>query len=346
MASGQASAGTVTGAAGAAGADDGWKTVSGGTDDGWKTVSGPEPEAVAAAKPKLSDRAKDKAKHSLTGGLSREERAAQPKGYSMAEMASDAYSGPLAIIGGAGIADEAATALKAASPGIKAGAKALAPVITKAARDTVAGMAGAYAAKKGAEDLGFSGWLSNVAGAIGFFAGARTLEGILGRETFEKIAYKAYEEDFGSSPKTGGEKLIAKGRARAKVNAAANAYKHETGASGATPPGRAPPRPNPASPAGLATEPKAPASAPPPVGTSPAAEGSSYSFTHPKESMTDVRKQLFSNTQQLTIPNDQVRVRFTQLHGHGISTGTYEEIQQFNEYIAKNGKLPGKEGVK
>ena len=81
-------------------------------------------------------------------------------------------------------------------------------------------------------------------------------------------------------------------------------------------------------------------------GTEPAAEGSSYGFTHPKESLTDVRKQLFSNTQQQKIPNDQVRVRFTQLHGHGISAGTYEEIQQFNEYIARNGKLPDAPSVK
>jgi hypothetical protein len=75
-------------------------------------------------------------------------------------------------------------------------------------------------------------------------------------------------------------------------------------------------------------------------GSGAGGNGSSYGFTHPKESLTDVRKQLFSNTQQQQIPNDQVRVRFTQLHGHGISAGTYDEIQQFNEYIAKNGKLP------
>jgi hypothetical protein len=88
--------------------------------------------------------------------------------------------------------------------------------------------------------------------------------------------------------------------------------------------------------------PKQEGAAPAPEGTAPAdaPNGSNYGFTHPKESLTDVRKQLFSNTQQMKIPNDQVRVRFTQLHGHGISQATYDEVQEFNEYIAKNGKLP------
>ncbi len=93
-----------------------------------------------------------------------------------------------------------------------------------------------------------------------------------------------------------------------------------------------------------------PASSSPPAGT--ATEGSSYSFTHPKDSITDLQKQVFSRISQIAKKkgiserayNLQGRERFEKLYGHGISTANNKELQEFNEYIANNGKLPPVKG--
>ena len=445
MASGQASNGTVASATGATGVDDGWKTVSGpagGGDDGWKTVSGPEPEATAT-KPKLSDRAKDKAKHSLTGGLSHEERAAQPKGYSMGEMASDAYSGPLAVMGLEGVGAAGAGLVKAGGQLLK-GSVGPALQAARPALGLIAGFGTGYGVDRAARALGAPGWVAEsiatlaaieVGGKVGMSPEMTArlknsgFKGIIERwingEPKPNEVNEFYKAKYGKLPETGEEILTAKTEAAdfkkqvaaklkaardpevqkaAKIKESADQYRAERGPlperkpieakladipegpdvkHTAPEPGRrpAPPARKPTlkertagrvplyaqegvQPADIPEGTREPTAAPdtrttkdkieagrrkraeakPEGGTG--GNGSNYGFTHPKESLTDVRKQLFSNTQQQQIPNDQVRVRFTQLHGHGISAGTYEEIQQFNEYIAKNGKLPDAPGVK
>lgn len=233
-------------------------------------------------------------------------------------------AGATVAIGGTG----AATA-------INAGGKAAAKYGIQAARDLATAYIAGEGVSRGLKKIGVNGVLADIGGLLAGAGAAGTLEQMLGKDTLEKLAAAHYEEVYGRAPKTAAEKLQARGLARRVVNEAAKspktpkAFNPETAASAPE-----------AMPPVSADTPKPKFKEKAPKGAAPAAEGSSYSFTHPKESLTDVRKQLFSNTQQLTIPNDQVRVRFTQLHGHGISAGTYEEIQQFNEYIAKNGKLP------
>lgn len=119
----------------------------------------------------------------------------------------DVAAPALALAGGAG----AGRAL--ASGGIKA----VGPMAVKAARDLATAYIAGEGVSKGLKAIGVNGVLANVGGLLAGMGAAGTLEEILGRETLDKLAAKAYKERFGVPPKTAGDKLRARGLAQAEV---------------------------------------------------------------------------------------------------------------------------------
>ena len=110
-----------------------------------------------ATAPKISKHAKS----SLTGGLSKEQRVAQPNGYSIGEMASDAFSGPAAVMGLEGTAG-AVTGL--AKGGVQLAKGAVGPAL-KAARPAIglaAGLGTAGVVNKAATYVGVPSWIADI----------------------------------------------------------------------------------------------------------------------------------------------------------------------------------------
>ena len=329
-------------------------------------------DAAGSQKPKLSDRAKDKAKHSLTGGLSQEERAAPPKGYSMAEMASDAYSGPLAIMGLEGAGAAGAGLVKAGGQLLKG---SVGPAL-QAARPAL-GIAASFgtgaAVHKLAIAAGAPEWVAeSVAAAAAGYAGERVG---LSPEMRAKIKVsgvkgliKEWIEGSGAPPKPSaveafwkdahpGEPVPAPGKAFEDARAELMEYRRRAALklreAAKSPKTTKSPKPEASAPAATASEAGATKA---PAGTAPAAEDGESYIKYSKESLVKARKSLFRTTQDdLNIPNDQVRTRFAQIYGHGLSdtamekigpAKVHQEIVEYEEYIAKNGKLPDAPGVK
>lgn len=111
---------------------------------------------------------------------------------------------------------EAAGAVEMAAPtaiALKGGVRAAAPHAIKVIRGLAAAAIAGETVSSGLKAIGVNGTLANIGGLLAGAGAAGTLEEVLGKETLDKLAAKAWEEKYGVAPKTAGEKLRARGEA-------------------------------------------------------------------------------------------------------------------------------------
>lgn len=282
----------------------------GGTFGGIPVDDSPaKPRSSATLKPRASGKTVPAMYQSGMGG-------GEP-GEDTGNKVMGALALPPALIGGSEMAMGAKAAYE--SGGIRVAGR----YAVRAAADITSAYIAQRETTNVLEHLGVNSVLANIGGLMAAGGIGGMVDKFIGKETFETLAADNYKLVYGREPKTSTEKLQARGMARKVVNDAAKTPK----VSGQTAPVAEPATTTPTTPVAGATSTKS---------------EKPYSFTHPDESITDVRKQLFANAAQQKIPNALVRERFKQLHGHGISEASYEEVQQYNEHLAKNGKLPAK----
>jgi hypothetical protein len=182
----------------------------GGTFGGIPVNTGDTGDADLSAKLKLGSPRK-----TLTGRDPRDPRNPKSPYYKTpGEQAGGLVTGTLdvaapalALAGGAGAGRTLAAG----------GLKAAGPMAVKAARDLATAYIAGEGVSRGLKAIGVNGVLANIGGLLAGMGAAGTLEEILGKQTLDKLAVKAYEERFGVPPKTAGDKLRARGLAQAEV---------------------------------------------------------------------------------------------------------------------------------